>query len=66
MNTNSPDPGKPGPTPAKNVREPAYRAAKRSSSWIVILFKIIGFLALGTIVLAALLLGSCFLLAGRH
>jgi len=65
MNTQSPDPGKPDPTPNRKVREPAYRAAKRSDSWIVLVFKIIAFLALGTIVLIALVLGTCFL-GSRH
>lgn len=56
MNAKSPEPGKPAPKLQK---------VERSDSWIVILVKVVFFLALGTAVLGALLLGTCVLLMRR-
>ena len=56
MNANSPQPGKPAPKIQKT---------ERRDSWIVILVKIVFFLALGTLVLAALFFGTCLLLMKR-
>lgn len=63
MNTQSPQPEKPGQSPTEKNLYRAQESAGGGTNWLVVVFKVIAFLVVGTFVLAALLLGTCFLLA---
>jgi len=52
-------------TTRDDVRGPALKKAERSDNWFMVVVKVLFFLALGTVLLGVLLLGTCVLLM-RH